>query len=86
MAAPLDRYTAAHAAAGALLGANDLPFWAVLTLAGVWCAVDAPIARTVTMGPSGASMPAGTRRSCLTDVLAVVAGYGAARLIPPRTT
>ena len=80
----VDRFTLAHGAAGVLLGLGRVPWWAALGLAVGWELAERPLKRAVPRIFPHASQDSLANATC--DVLAVMLGWGAMKLLPdPKT-
>jgi len=77
----VDRFTVGHGMIGFLSGLARLPWWASLGLAIGWEIVENPIKRAAPqLFPVGIS---DTLENAALDVVAWMAGYGVARMLPP---
>jgi len=79
---PVDRFTLGHAMVGFLASLAGVPWWGTLGFAIGWEIVENPLKRAVP-GVFPQAIP-DTLENAALDVAAMMAGFGAARLIPPE--
>ncbi len=75
----IDRWTLGHAGVGLLYGVLKVPWWAATILAVGWEVVERPLKRNIPRMFPHASQD--TFMNALFDVIAVMVGWGAGRLL-----
>lgn len=81
---PIDRFTLGHVAWGVMLGLGQVPWWLTLGQAVFWELVENPIKRALPQAFPDPRPDTFANAAC--DVLAVMAGWGAMKLLPAGPT